>query len=492
MKNKLFLIAASLFLVAVLITQHSCKKDELENETLEVAGVEFKPNYFVNDGEIVGIDADIASLALTNAGVQHNMSMSDSWPGAYDATLNGSNKALLTTAYTPERRDLFKWAGPTSQSMYGIFDNGNSGLEYPLPIEECKLLPAIAVVRGWMETTTLEDLGFDNLVYYDTYNEALDAFMNSEIQFIASDLFHLIANTSPVYVYLNTQVVTRYRTVYNYIAFSKDVSDVVVTNTQNAIETLIKDHSTVSVMRKYIPLMPSDYMPGTIQLYSERSPPFSYVTGQGAERQVEGYSVDIVNELQERTGHVNKINMSLWTDAYAIVQYLPNSAIFTTTRTPERDNMFQWVGPISTSRAYFYTLTASGLTIETLEQAKTLESIATPNGWFTHDFLIENNFQNIVATANTSAEAFNQLIDGEVQALFLTDLDVVWLADNSDVPMSDLTQHMEALNLLDYIAFSLNTPAGTIEQWQNYLNDMKADGTFENIWNQWFDDVPMP
>ncbi len=33
--------------------------------------------------------------------------------------------SLLTTAYTPERENLFKWAGPTSQSMYGIFDNGN-------------------------------------------------------------------------------------------------------------------------------------------------------------------------------------------------------------------------------------------------------------------------------------------------------------------------------------------------------------------------------
>jgi hypothetical protein len=236
MKNKLFLVAASFFMVTVLITQHSCKKDELENETLEVAGVEFRPNLFMNDGEVAGIDADIASLALTNAGVQYNMNISDSWPEAWDATLNGSNKALLTIAYTAERKDLFKWAGPTSQSMYGIFDAGNSGLEYPLPIEECKLLPAIAVVRNWMETTTLEDLGFDNLVYYDTYNEALEVFMNGEIQFFATDFFHLISELPSGFYSSNFYAVTRYRTVYNYIAFSKDVSDVVVTNTQNAIE----------------------------------------------------------------------------------------------------------------------------------------------------------------------------------------------------------------------------------------------------------------
>lgn len=215
-------------------------------------------------------------------------------------------------------------------------------------------------------------------------------------------------------------------------------------------------------------------MPGTIQLYSERSPPFSFVTGQQPNRKMEGSAVDIVNEIQARIGHVNKINMSLWTDAYTVVQYLPNSAIFATARTPERENMFQWVGPISTSRTYFYTLAASGLTIDTIEQAKSLQSISTPNGWFTHDFLINNNFQNIVDTARTSMEAFSQLINGEVQALLMTDLDVKWLADISEVPLSDLTQHMEVLNFKDYIAFSLSTPASTFQQWQNNLDAMKA------------------
>jgi polar amino acid transport system substrate-binding protein len=493
MKNKLFLIAASFLMITAIFILNSCKKDDVENETIQVAGVAFNPYYSLNDGKIVGIDADIAAKAMQNAGVEYNMSMSDFWPGAYEATLNGPNKALLTTAFTPERKDFFKWAGPTSQSMFGIFENGYSGLVYPMPIEECMLLPPIAVVKNWMETTTLEELGFDNLVYYDTYDEALNAFLNSEIKFIASDFYHLAAELKPSGYYIgNVFTITRYRTVYNYIAFSKDVSDVVVNKVQNEIENLIKDQSMVSIVNDYLPAMPSDYMPGTIQLFTEVSPPFNYGTGSGSERKVEGSSVDIVNEIQARTGHVNKINLSLWNDAYAVAQYLPNSAVFTTARTPERENMFQWVGPISSSRTYFYTLASSGLTIETLEQAKALLSIATPNGWFTHDFLINNNFQNIVATSLTSMEAFDQLISGEVQALLMTDLDVKWLADISAVPLSDLTQHMEALNFKDYIAFSLSTPASTVQQWQSHLDAMKADGTFETIWNKWFSGVPMP
>jgi polar amino acid transport system substrate-binding protein len=154
--------------------------------------------------------------------------------------------------------------------------------------------------------------------------------------------------------------------------------------------------------------------------------------------------------------------------------------------------MFQWVGPISSNRTFFYTRSNAGFNIETLEQAKALQSIATPKGWFTHDFLVNNNFNNIVATAITSQQAFEQLINGEVDALLLTDVDVKWLADINGVAMSELTQHMEALHKNGYIAFSLNTPASTVQEWQNNLDAMKADGTFETIWNKWYDGIPMP
>lgn len=70
-------------------------------------------------------------------------------------------------------------------------------------------------------------------------------------------------------------------------------------------------------------------------------------------------------------------------------------------------------------------------------------------------------------------EAFEQLLNGEV-------------------PLSHLTQHMQASNLKDYIVFSLNTPASTVEQWQQHLDAMKADATFNTIWNRWFEGSPMP
>ncbi|NLE33177.1 MAG: transporter substrate-binding domain-containing protein [Bacteroidales bacterium] len=492
MKNSFFLIIAAFFMMAPFFLLTSCDKEDDEDVTIQVYGVEFTPNILEDAGGMAGIDADITAEAMQQAGITYEMNLSESFPSAYNAALAGPNKAMMSVGYTPERKDLFKWAGPTSQSMYGIFEKGASDLVFPLPIDECKSLPSIAVVNNWLETTTLEELGFSNLVHYNTYDEALAAFMNGDIKFMASDFFHLVKKLPSGYFMEHVKTVTRFRTVYNYIAFSKDVSDAVVSKTQKAIEAMIMNQRSIAIMREYMSIMPSDYMPGTIQIYTEASPPFSYMTGQDTTRKIEGSSVDIVNEIQARTGHVNKLNMGLWLDAYAIVQYLPNSALFNMTRSSEREAMFQWVGPISTSKSYFYTLASSGLTIQTLEQAKALQSIATPKGWFTHDFLIANHFQNIVATSLTSAEAFQQLMQGEVQALLMTDLDVKWLAEINEVPLNNLTQQLQVSDLKDYIAFSLNTPTSTVQQWQQHLDAMKADETFNTIWNKWFEGAPKP
>jgi polar amino acid transport system substrate-binding protein len=491
MKN---ILQTLLIILTVALFFTACQKDDdiIKEETIQVSGIEFVPNFFIKNEEIVGIDADVAAEAMQNAGIDIELSMADSWETAYDAILSGPNKALLTVTYTPERKDLFKWAGPTSQGMYGIFDNGHAGHIFPLPIEKCKQLSPIAVVSNWMETTTLENLGFTNLTYYDSFDEALEAFMNGEIQYIASDFYHFTSSLPQGYFLTNINSVTRYRTVYYYIAFSKDVSDVVINKVQKEIENLIKDQSTVSILKNYLPLMPSDYIPGTIQLFTEFSPPSSYGAGHDTTRTVEGSSADIVNEIQARTGYTNKINLTLWNDAYDIVQYLPNSAVFATGRTPEREDLFQWLGPISSNKFHFYTLSSSGLAIETFEQAKTLQSVATPNGWISHDYLTDNNFQNIVATSLTTSETFNQLINEEVQAIFLPELDVTWLANVNKIPMSDLTEHLEAWTIDGYIAFSLSTPTSTVQEWQSNLDAMKVDGTFETIWNKWYEGIPMP
>uniref|UniRef100_UPI0032167C6C substrate-binding periplasmic protein n=1 Tax=uncultured Draconibacterium sp. TaxID=1573823 RepID=UPI0032167C6C len=473
---------------------NSCTDDPVEKpESITISGIEFSPNYFTLDGKISGIDADMANLVMGNAGIDRELTMEESWTEAYNNTLAGPDRALLTCGYSAERKDLFKWAGPTSKGGYYIFSKVATGIGTAIGLQKAKEISSIAVVKDWLETTSLEDLGFNNLVYFDSYEEAITALLNNDVDAMASDVSQFGYRLNSEYnVPTEFDICYSYRNVYYYIAFSKDVDDHIVDACQKSIDAIVKTQQPLEILKKYLPNASPVQLPGQLQIFTEQAPPFNFYTGSIYNYELKGSSIDIVNEIQSRNGFVNNINLTSWGDAYKAVQYLPNSALFTTARTPEREDLFQWVGPISSMKACFYTMSESGIQITSLEDAKSLASIATPSGWYMHDYLTANGFQNIVATSFSPVEAFNQLVSGQVEALFMFNEGIDWLCEVTETSANSIIKQYEVSESKGYIAFSQNTSQEIVEQWQNNLDAMKADGTFETIWNKWYEGLDMP
>ena len=496
-KNKVY---GLMFLISILVglplILSGCS-DGHSNSTpaLTVVGLELSPNSFERDGEVVGVDADTARLAMANANIAANFSMSDSFADAYQATLDGANRALLSVTYTEDRKDLFKWAGPTSKGSYIIYVKSSSGVAAGIGVEECKKIASIAVVnQDWKETTILKDLGFQNLHYYDTYEAAINAFKNDEVTAMASDRAQFVEAVSfDYFIQQDIGYACIYHNPYYFVAFSKDIDDQVVQRCQDAIDSLATDGTLLEIYRDYVPYAVEEMVPNLIQLNTEINPPYNYMTGDSVyEWELAGSSVDIINEMQTQSSYKNPINVTSWESGYEALQYIPNYALFTTARTPEREDLFQWVGPIVSFTDHFYTLTASNLQISTLDQAKALETVATPSDWYSHDYLTTNGFENILATANTAEQAFDQLISGEAEALLMPDTMVRWFCDQKGISPTDLTAQLSGDYYEGYIAFSLNTSASIVSQWQSNLDEMKADGRFKTIWDKWYDGIEMP
>lgn len=416
----------ALTLIGLPFILSACSNDHSNSAPpLTVVGINVSPNCFESDGEILGIDADIARLAMRNAGISKKFSMSDSFVEAYEATLNGSGRALLTVTYTQERKDLFKWAGPTSKGGYDIFAKTSSGIAVGIGLEACKNIESIAVVdQGWKETTLLEEFGFQNLRSYDSYEEAINAFKNNEVKAIASDRAQFVEAVSPdYYMQQKINVACIYYNPYYFIAFSKDVDDKVVQRCQDEIDALTTDGTLFDIYHEYVPYAVEAHAPSLIQLHTESAPPYNYLSAvSGANITFCGSSVEIVNKMQAQSSYKNPINITSWAAGYQALQFMPNYALFTTARTPERENLFQWVGPIASLKDHFYTLTASNIDVSTLDKAKALKSVATPRDWYGHDYLTTNGFENILATASTAEEAFDQLISGEADALLMVSI----------------------------------------------------------------------
>ena len=81
------------------------------------------------------------------------------------------------------------------------------------------------------------------------------------------------------------------------------------------------------------------------QIMTEDWIPYQYEENN----QLKGIAVDLLVLMLDRAGSSQgrqAIKLYPWARGYSILQSRENTILFSTTRIPERENLFKWVGPI--------------------------------------------------------------------------------------------------------------------------------------------------
>ncbi|MBU4193191.1 MAG: transporter substrate-binding domain-containing protein, partial [Proteobacteria bacterium] len=108
-----------------------------------------------------------------------------------------------------------------------------------------------------------------------------------------------------------------------------------------------------------------------------------------------GVVPEVVRELQRLVGDDNELKAVPWLRAFQQAQEAPRHALFAIVRTPEREPLFKWVGPVFGEGDYFYKLKGSLLEINTLEDAKGVPRIAVRKDGYTHQAVAASGFTNL-------------------------------------------------------------------------------------------------
>lgn len=82
----------------------------------------------------------------------------------------------------------------------------------------------------------------------------------------------------------------------------------------------------------------------TLTLATEDYPPFNMQLPGSPD--VVGISTEKVQELMRRAGQDYSIKVYPWSRAYQMGQKEPDTCVYSTTRTPDREPLFKWVGPL--------------------------------------------------------------------------------------------------------------------------------------------------
>lgn len=226
---------------------------------------------------------------------------------------------------------------------------------------------------------------------------------------------------------------------------------------------------------------------GPLTLYTEEYPPLNF---SRAGKPV-GLGVEVVEEILRRTGQQGQISVVPWARGYQAAQSEPNTGLFVTMRTAEREQLFKWVGPIIVGVTSFYALKGSGLQIASLEQAAKAGTIAVPRQWYSYQTLKARGLPNLYGVIGPQ-QMMNMLRRHRVPLVVADNVTLSELLALGELRPADVEPLYSFMRTYAYIAFSPQTDDALISQWQRTLDEMKADGSFATIYQRWLPDQEMP
>lgn len=224
-----------------------------------------------------------------------------------------------------------------------------------------------------------------------------------------------------------------------------------------------------------------------LRLLTEEAPPMSF-TRDG---EPSGFSVEVVRALLARTGDSGKIEVLPWTRAFHLAQQAADTALFSTVRTPVREDRFHWVGPIVVGTTSFYSLKSRHLVIDTLQQAAASGPLALPKQWYTYETLSVQGFSNLYGVSS-SKQMVTMLKHGRVKLIATEDLTLAGELAAAELKPQDVTAHVPFMRSAYYIAFSPQTSVVRVMRWQRALQQMHEDGSLAAILKRWLPHAAMP
>jgi len=154
--------------------------------------------------------------------------------------------------------------------------------------------------------------------------------------------------------------------------------------------------------------------------------------------------------------------------------------LFATTRLPQREQLFQWAGPLYTQTWGFYKHKKNQLKIESMQAAKAVARIGTYRQDAKMQYLDSLGFKNLVPT-NRNINNILHLVRGNIDLWVSSDFNMLHLVRQAGVDPGVLELALPFHEVGNYVAFSRATDPHVVRLWQQVLDEMKSDGTYESI-----------
>ena len=226
----------------------------------------------------------------------------------------------------------------------------------------------------------------------------------------------------------------------------------------------------------------------SLSIYYEDNKPLQ---SQGADGKPAGFAADVVREIQRRTDNSDAIQLVPGARGLNRLGANPNTLLFSMARTAERDNLYQWIGPIFDNSYAFFAKADSPLLISSLDEARKVASIGVYRGDVRDQVLTTLGFTNL-DRANSNLSNVKKLMAGRISLFAGSPTNLQALAEEAGYKTTDFQLVFVFMHKQLYIAASQDTDRALVARWNEALVQMKRDKTFEKLFKHYFPNLDLP
>jgi polar amino acid transport system substrate-binding protein len=213
-------------------------------------------------------------------------------------------------------------------------------------------------------------------------------------------------------------------------------------------------------------------IPQDIRFVTEEYYPLNFVDNGT----VKGISVDLMEEILRRMGSdANRSSFTVlpWSEAYNLAKTTPDTALFTVTRIPEREDEFLWAGPFFTDRDFLYTHEGVNLS-DTHDIAALKIAVVKDDRSVTSSLNAGADEKNLIGVL-TAEEAISMVDSGSADAFAYGEYPGKDAIAKYAADPSRFAQTREIGSFEDYFAFNVHTPEEFVIAVNNTLKELKMD-----------------
>lgn len=228
-------------------------------------------------------------------------------------------------------------------------------------------------------------------------------------------------------------------------------------------------------------ISPTIWAQASLTVVTEEYPPYNYTNNAG---ELQGIAVDLAKLLLKRTGFADvEIQLLPWNKAYSMALKKPNTLIFTLTRSPRREDLFHWIGNISTQNIYLYqNRSRKDILLPDLESARQYR-VGAVRGWDSTVWLTQQGIPVLEID-----ETWLGLKMMELGSLDLTPNSELSLAYDAAKYGINPSHYMKALKIRKTVtefAMSKNSDPKLVKKLQTAYKKIRYNGEYQRIYDKY-------